>query len=68
MKEAVRPVLTQKELKRRRIATNLVKTAKALEVLRVKCAAAQHAVSTALKKAKTVLVLEEDRGEGRVAS
>ncbi len=54
IKEAVRPVLTQKELKRRRIAKNLSETAKALDLLRKRCAAAQFAVSTGLAEAKEI--------------
>lgn len=68
IKEAVRPVLTQKELKRRRIDSNLAQTAKALELLRERCAAAQLAVSNGLAEAKKSLVQGRDDQEQRVAS
>lgn len=68
VKEAVRPVLTQKELKRRRIAMNLAKTAKALELLRERYAAAQLAVSSGMAGAKKDLVQGRDDEERRVAS
>jgi hypothetical protein len=68
VKEGVRPVLTQKELKRRRIARSLANTAKALELLRERCAAAQLAVSNGLIEAKKSLVQGRDAEERRVAS
>jgi hypothetical protein len=68
VKEAVRPVLTQKELKRRRIAGSLSETAKALDSLRQRCAAAQAAVSGGLTEAKGIHIQGQDGGERRVAS
>jgi hypothetical protein len=61
IKEAVRPVLTQKELKRARIARNLSKTAKGIDLLRKRCAVAQLAVSTGLAEA---LLLPEALPQG----
>ena len=60
MKQDVRPVLTQKELKPREIAKNLAKTAKALEILRGKCADAQLAVSKGLAEARNRLASGRD--------
>ena len=68
VKEGVRPVLTQKELKRRRIARNLAETAKALELLRERCAAVQLAVSRGLAAAKKGLVQGREGEEPRVSS
>lgn len=68
LKEDVRPVLTQKELKRRSIAKSLAKTAKALELLREKCAAAQSSVSNALAGMGKTLILAPNGEEQRAAS
>jgi hypothetical protein len=56
IKESVRPVLSQKELKRRKIEGRLLRAAKALNLVREKCRAAQLALTEALPEVKTILL------------
>lgn len=57
IREGVRPVLTQKELKRARINERFAKYGSALDKLRRRCTDAQSAVSSGLAEAKTILLL-----------
>jgi hypothetical protein len=56
VKQDVRPVLTQKELKRARIDARFLLVGEALDSLRLKCADAQLAVSTGLEQAKVIIL------------
>lgn len=55
IREAVRPVLTQKEIKRRQIEGRLQEAAKALNLVREKCRAAQLALTAGLAEARMTL-------------
>ena len=56
IKEGVRPVLAQKEIKRRKIEGRLIQAAQALNLVRVKCRRAQLALATAMAEAGTILL------------
>lgn len=56
LREGVRPVLSMKERKRRRIEKALVRTAGTLDSIRKTCEAAQLVVSAKLAEAKRILV------------
>jgi hypothetical protein len=60
IREAVRPVLTQKESKRRRIQERLLQAARALNGVREKCRAAQLALTFGLAEARTILLRSPD--------
>jgi hypothetical protein len=53
VREAVRPVLSQKEIKRRRIAKALFRAARALDLIREKCKAAELALASGIAEART---------------
>ena len=56
VKEGIRPVMSLKERKRRRVAKSLARAAGAFNSIREKCDAAQVAVSEALAEAKVILL------------
>lgn len=60
VKEGIRPVMSLKERKRRRLAKSLARAAGALDAIRGKCEAAQLAVSKGLAEAKVILLRPSD--------
>jgi hypothetical protein len=60
IREAVRPVLTQKEVKRRRIQARLLQAARALNGVREKCRAAQLALTAGLAEARIIFLQPSD--------
>jgi len=56
LKEGLRPVLAQKEIKRRKIEGRLIQAAVALNLVREKCRAAQLALTAAVASAGTILL------------
>jgi hypothetical protein len=56
VREGIRPVMSLKERKRRRLAKSLARTAQALDAIRDKCQEAQAAVSDGLEKARVILL------------
>jgi len=60
IREAVRPVLTQKEIKRRRIQGRLLDASKALNLVRERCRAAQLALSAGLAEARIIFLQSSD--------
>jgi hypothetical protein len=56
LREGVRPVLSLKELKRRRIAKSLTHCGGLLDSIRMKCEDAQRTVSKKLEEAKVILL------------
>jgi hypothetical protein len=61
VKEGIRPVMSLKERKRRRLAKSLARTGAALDALREKCQEAQAAFSEGMEAAKVILLPTSDR-------
>jgi len=60
VKEGIRPVMSLKERKRRRLAKSLARTADALDAIREKCQEAQAAFSDGMERAKVILLRTSD--------